>query len=289
CTTHSSNTCNVEPIMENTSPQKQALIEHSELCQTLSIRKKCGQCRKDYNRENKRHLRRMKEEKTIKTRSVTNNKGSKYSSVLCIDCKDKKQKDFCRECHLEYFKAKQKVHNRNAKKQKSILKEVTQVQSDPSKAINENFVSQIESNEQSIQVQPSTISNSMCQLVNENESYCCEQSNHTDRPDISKLPNKANKGKNTKVTKKSEVKKIKIENIHLCDLEIMDTPRKKWSEKTVRDKMIPIWKELGSSPNRRMQMMTHMLKCLPIGEAKAVLKNLLPDLEEDIWKSVQNI
>ncbi|CAL4062212.1 unnamed protein product, partial [Meganyctiphanes norvegica] len=227
-----SNTCNVISRMANTSPQKQLLIEHSELCQTLSIRKKCVQCRKDYNREYRQNLRRKKKENIIKTRSVTIDKGSKYASVLCIDCKEKKLKDFCHECHLKYFNAKQKVHK--AKKRKSILKEVTQVQSDPSKAINENLFCQIESNEQSIQVQPSTVSNSMCQLVNENESYCCEQSNHTDRPDNSKLPNETNKCKNTMVNKKSEVEKRKIESIKLCDLQIMETPTKKWSEKTVR-------------------------------------------------------
>ena len=92
---------------------------HSELCSQVSIRKQCKSCINNYKSRNARLKKIENASKVIETRGFNSRKRSIYSDILCINCKDKKPKEFCTKCKVNYIRAKTKK-NYYANKHKSV-------------------------------------------------------------------------------------------------------------------------------------------------------------------------
>ena len=103
-------------------------IVHTDLCSQVVIRKQCKSCINDYKARNKRLNKTEKDSKVIETRAVNSRKRSIYSDILCSNCKDKKSKEFCEKCRVNYSCAKSNK-SYNAKKLKSVPENRQTVQS----------------------------------------------------------------------------------------------------------------------------------------------------------------
>ena len=75
--------------------------DNTNCCEGIAVNKKCKKC---YNRHKAAYRKKIAEKERCKvtTRNALMSKRSKYSSVFCIDCKDKTKKDLCPECYKEY-------------------------------------------------------------------------------------------------------------------------------------------------------------------------------------------
>ena len=92
-------------------------IVHSELCK-LSVRKKCKNCRSEYERLRKQVQRKRKYDEIKDTRSVAARKRSKHCELFCPDCKDKSKKQLCDKCRNKY----NRVTTANSYKAKKTVK-----------------------------------------------------------------------------------------------------------------------------------------------------------------------
>ena len=107
----------------NQQNKQQCAEEHAEMCSSLPVRKRCKKCYNKYKAEKYAQNKSNKVERTINTRRIANEKRSKYSHVLCDDCKDKTKKHLCRDCLVKYKRAKDKVYYYNVKERKMIEKQ----------------------------------------------------------------------------------------------------------------------------------------------------------------------
>ena len=287
-------------------------IEHYEQCKKLSLRKKCKQCFNIYMAKKNKQYRKNKSEKIITTRSVSNNAKPKYASVLCINCKDKRVMDICSQCKTKYKSAKKANQRANKRTQKVnhlhshptqstdicqvlsngkqrqeselvsniVLKSVSHVAKkrkiqtsnslkSKSKVVNEYDILK----EQMNQVQPSSVLNSVHEVTN--ESIYCEQSNHTNQPNISENLILTNENH-------SANDKENLDCANVSDLDNIKTPKKVLCEKTLRNNTSMMNKVLGSSPNRAMQKLEHFAEHSPLSVKKMLAKKFNPAIEDEV-------
>ena len=65
-------------------------IQHSDLCITKPVRKRCSSCRKEYDAQ---RMKKVRLKKKI---------DPQYVEVICEKCKESKIKDFCTKCRKLY-------------------------------------------------------------------------------------------------------------------------------------------------------------------------------------------
>ena len=109
--------------MEAQSRKTQFASEHTDLCRTLSIRKKCKKCHYQHKYQMRKATKTKKAESVIKTRFITNKKKTKYFNVLCVNCKEKRIRDICTDCAIIYRKAKSRDSYCKKKQLKLLQKE----------------------------------------------------------------------------------------------------------------------------------------------------------------------
>ena len=275
-------------------------IYHSDLCATLSVRRRCKECFKKYKAEKSMSYRKQEAEKIIKTRSVVISSKPKYANVFCINCEGKSIKDICGECKTRYKSAAMAAYRLNKKKQKTNYVQpecdLQLTQNKDNCGVVSNVPQKLESElgstsmcngikKRKIQSCNELNSNSMCNkkqkvkhVQNKQKEYSSvlnsvQQSNHTNRPNSSERP----------IATHDKVNAEEKENLmcaNLSNLNNVTTPKKILCEKTLRNNKVKLNKVLGKSHNEKIQKMNYYLKNSPLSEQKSYIKTLIPNHNE---------
>ena len=295
---HSCKSLYEQPISAYYTPTmaRKSRPEHSQLCESLPVDKKCYKCFRNcknaYQNKSRAHER---EKKALlrKTRSTTEKK-SIYKSSLCKDCEDKKPKFICGLCKTKYNTAKTKKYRQNLR-QKNNLAAAVKVLEEP---INELGLVQTTKTfrvgtkkekplkEKSNQMQTSNEIN----VLKKGEGKC-NQNNHTNFPSMAKNSGVNVKKDKTSVKRKrgqeSSTSKKKQKALNKSDQNNM-RPAKILSPKTLQNTNCEAKKLFGNSPRRRIQKIKSFLASVPMDELKYAMKDLFPKFNIEMGSNLHN-
>ena len=231
--------------MEAKSNKTQFASEHTELCLTLPVKKKCKKCYYQYDYLTRKAKKKKKDESVIKTRLITNKQRSKYFNVFCVNCKESRPRDLCKECHTKYDKAKSRdnycknKHLKLLQKQKNINDLTSKCQTDNNK--DNVYKNSVKKQSHGKKLQLST-------NLGLGHTACSPLRSPARHPAVKKTVNFKSKRK---------VQNERLKNFDLNDLENVDITNK-YSPKTIANNKSLVRSVIGYSPTKTEELLVDM-------------------------------